>query len=408
LEYNWGINAWMWMIGSAEKMRLDANGQLGLPITGSGAGILLGGDAQWYRDAANVLRTPDTIVFDAQLLKGITPVPGVDVSIKRNQVGTPLAQDDLIYYGEFVPTAEVDLNGFSVGIISAWAKYRPKGAGSLIAGEFAADVGAHAVAFTGDVRGIYGRCNVYEAAGAAVTIPNMYAVRGDIGLSSAGGGHTVTNAYSGYFADPDATNIGTITNKWAIYAGGRVQIIGNLEVDTIIESTGAAGVTTDGVLHKDNEVKADRFYPDLADTGFYLDYVAANRPGIFVDGNDWLEYTRGENAWKFYIGGAVKTKFDGNWGIADGGNILGYSDQYITQKMQLRMSDGLVKFSGALQHEGTTIGFFSTAPAVRAAAYTPTNVTPDRAYDADATTLDEIADVLGTLIADLQTYGLLQ
>lgn len=41
-------------------------------------------------------------------------------------------------------------------------------------------------------------------------------------------------------------------------------------------------------------------------------------------------------------------------------------------------------------------------------AYTVTNVTADRAYDANATTLDELADVLGTLIADLQAYGLLQ
>jgi hypothetical protein len=39
--------------------------------------------------------------------------------------------------------------------------------------------------------------------------------------------------------------------------------------------------------------------------------------------------------------------------------------------------------------------------------YTPTNVTPDRAYDANSTSLDEIADVLGTLIADLQAAGII-
>lgn len=54
------------------------------------------------------------------------------------------------------------------------------------------------------------------------------------------------------------------------------------------------------------------------------------------------------------------------------------------------------------------IGFFGVTAAARAAAYTPTNVTTDRSYDANATTIDELADVLGTLIADLQTYGLLQ
>lgn len=41
-------------------------------------------------------------------------------------------------------------------------------------------------------------------------------------------------------------------------------------------------------------------------------------------------------------------------------------------------------------------------------AYTPTNVTTDRSYDANATKVDELADVLGTLIADLQTAGILQ
>ena len=39
--------------------------------------------------------------------------------------------------------------------------------------------------------------------------------------------------------------------------------------------------------------------------------------------------------------------------------------------------------------------------------YTPTNVTTDRSYDANLTTVDELADVLGTLIADLQATGII-
>jgi hypothetical protein len=67
-----------------------------------------------------------------------------------------------------------------------------------------------------------------------------------------------------------------------------------------------------------------------------------------------------------------------------------------------------LQLGGDLNHDGTNIGFFGTAPAVQAAAYTPTNVNADRSYDADATSVEELADVLGTLIADLQSYGLLQ
>ena len=52
------------------------------------------------------------------------------------------------------------------------------------------------------------------------------------------------------------------------------------------------------------------------------------------------------------------------------------------------------------------LGFFNKTPVVQPAAYTPTNVTTDRSYDANATTIDELADVLGTLIADLQSLGL--
>lgn len=41
-------------------------------------------------------------------------------------------------------------------------------------------------------------------------------------------------------------------------------------------------------------------------------------------------------------------------------------------------------------------------------AYTPTNVVTDRSYDASSTTLNEIANVLGSLIASLQGAGIIQ
>lgn len=59
---------------------------------------------------------------------------------------------------------------------------------------------------------------------------------------------------------------------------------------------------------------------------------------------------------------------------------------------------------GNWQHASATLG---TGWSDIAPVYTPTNVTPDRAYNANGTTLDEIADVLGTLIADLQALKLI-
>jgi hypothetical protein len=54
---------------------------------------------------------------------------------------------------------------------------------------------------------------------------------------------------------------------------------------------------------------------------------------------------------------------------------------------------------------GTTVTI--SLSAVGGANYTVTNGAVDRAYDANATTLDEIADVLGTLISDLQTANII-
>lgn len=53
------------------------------------------------------------------------------------------------------------------------------------------------------------------------------------------------------------------------------------------------------------------------------------------------------------------------------------------------------------------LGFFNATPVVQPAAYTTSNVTTDRTYDANATTLDELADVVGTLIADIKSLGLI-
>jgi hypothetical protein len=47
----------------------------------------------------------------------------------------------------------------------------------------------------------------------------------------------------------------------------------------------------------------------------------------------------------------------------------------------------------------------NVAPAAPA-TYTPSNVSADRAFDANSTSLDELADVVGTLIADLKLTGL--
>jgi hypothetical protein len=60
------------------------------------------------------------------------------------------------------------------------------------------------------------------------------------------------------------------------------------------------------------------------------------------------------------------------------------------------------------QHNGGGYAWHEVSRSTQtaAAAYTATNVSTDRAYDANATTTAELADVLGTLIADLRAQGI--
>jgi hypothetical protein len=86
--------------------------------------------------------------------------------------------------------------------------------------------------------------------------------------------------------------------------------------------------------------------------------------------------------------------------VASGGDLVRFTTTFVETRVNLRVNDNLT-------HLGANVGFYGVAPTPQSATYTITNVTPDRAYDADSTTLDEIADTLGTLIADLQLTGLI-
>lgn len=73
----------------------------------------------------------------------------------------------------------------------------------------------------------------------------------------------------------------------------------------------------------------------------------------------------------------------------------------------------LAAASGGAQANNTLTGagferVLTIADRTSAAVYTPTNVVTTRTYDANATSIDELADVLGTLIADLQAINVIQ
>jgi hypothetical protein len=58
---------------------------------------------------------------------------------------------------------------------------------------------------------------------------------------------------------------------------------------------------------------------------------------------------------------------------------------------------------------GTTqkLGFWNATPVVQSTGWSVSNETTTKSFDANATTINELADVLGTLIEQLKTYGIL-
>lgn len=78
-------------LGSAGSFT-NSTGQLALSTSGSAAGLLLGGDALLYRSAADILRTPDSLLVDSRVGIGDTIS-----STRRLYIYNPTAGDYGIY-----------------------------------------------------------------------------------------------------------------------------------------------------------------------------------------------------------------------------------------------------------------------------------------------------------------------
>jgi hypothetical protein len=70
----------------------NSSGRLALSTSGSGAGLLLGGDVLLYRTAADILRTPDSVQMDARVSINDAPV-----STRRLYIYNSTASDTGLY-----------------------------------------------------------------------------------------------------------------------------------------------------------------------------------------------------------------------------------------------------------------------------------------------------------------------
>lgn len=69
---------------------------------------------------------------------------------------------------------------------------------------------------------------------------------------------------------------------------------------------------------------------------------------------------------------------------------------------------GLVELADDLKHSGTNFGLAGATPSAPQTGYTTfTNLSTDRTCDADTVAVAELADIVGTLIVDLKTKGII-
>jgi hypothetical protein len=97
----------------------------------------------------------------------------------------------------------------------------------------------------------------------------------------------------------------------------------------------------------------------------------------------------------------IKTATPGGIVVESPSSSIGLSNGATTSSLVAGAGNNTYTFQAG---SGTIafVGEYDTAE-----VYTPTNVTTDRSFDANSTSLDELADIVGTLIADLQGVNIL-
>ena len=93
----------------------------------------------------------------------------------------------------------------------------------------------------------------------------------------------------------------------------------------------------------------------------------------------------------------------GSAGISGNGHLGVKYDFYAGRDIIVNSTGGMKIGTATTQK----IGFYNATPIVQPSAYTITNPSTDRAFDVSSTSVNELAAVLGTLIGDLKSLGLI-
>ena len=267
--------------------------------------------------------------------------------------------------------------------------------------------------------------DVYDAAiGAnAPSASNVFATIADVGgitpsLSAVLAVGNTTGAQSLIVSAGGEIRIQTAGNALR-YTGGAVRLEANALGDNLImEAVNGGGVTIGSAvsiaLNASFDVRISQNNFTISSNSNLLSVLAhatmsAPRTATFQDASGTVAFLTDIPATPALsaVLGAGNTTSGNNIIIsAASGDVITYESGANSISISGVPSGG--NFTQSLQNATGTIALTNdiTVTAV-AQTYTPTNVTTDRSYDANSTSLDELADVVGTLIADLQTSGII-
>ena len=197
-------------------------------------------------------------------------------------------------------------------------------------------------------------------------------------------------------------------------------VIKSNDVDGVpVVVRGLVGQTTDYLRVGTSASDSDRFV--LSNAGQVKLPVAGNTGGVLLGGDANL-YRGAADQVKTDDALVVTLDITGNLQLklptvgSTGGLVIGAdATLYRSAVNELTTGGGIVITNNLTVNGNTrlgnadvdTLGFFSVAGVARQGPYTATNVTVDRVFDANATSIDELADIVGTLITDLKAYGLI-
>jgi len=199
--------------------------------------------------------------------------------------------------------------------------------------------------------------------------------------------------------------------NWELFGGSGLDTNDQLlkqDRDTIVLSNGSTG----GVPIPDSVVDMNDFSYLWSICGLPLTDIAEDDSFVFCRWN-------GSSYDKYNLPASTLLKAESLRDTLAVGNITGGNDILMTEGddvvFQYEAFGNYINTKPLTANQNIlfpdksgTIALLSDIPSYETGqTYIPTNVTTNRSFDADSTSLDEVADIVGTLIADLQSVNIL-